>query len=94
MPPDLITGRFGHDIPGVYDLTLMVISCTGSGRMQLVQISNCFFILSSNTVSEDVVRLYFENKKKSGGGDVRSVRLDRNDETCSAVVIFEHAEGN
>ena len=41
-------------------------------------------------MSDDILSLFFENKRQSGGGDIES--LNRN-ENC-AYIKFEKAEGN
>lgn len=45
---------------------------------------------SLKDVSKENLSLYFENKKRSGGGTVHSVQILSKD---SAVVVFRHAEG-
>lgn len=45
---------------------------------------------SLKDLSKDNLSLYFENKKRSGGGTVDSVQILSND---SAVIVFRHAEG-
>ncbi len=44
-----------------------------------------------DTVSEDTVRYYFENKKKSGGGLVENIQLESN--RNSAVLCFSQNGG-
>lgn len=44
-----------------------------------------------NTVSEDALRLYFANKKRSGGGDISIFNLDR--EKGFAHISFKEKEG-
>ena len=41
--------------------------------------------------SEEVIRLFFENKKRSGGGEVKNVSLDKEEGT--AVITFYNADG-
>ena len=40
--------------------------------------------------SEDIVRMFFENRKRSGGGEVKNVSLDKKG---TAVITFYDAEG-
>ena len=53
-----------------------------------VQVTNCILVrgLAANT-SKDMMELYFENHRKSGGGPVSDVQIDT-EENC-AVVVFE-----
>lgn len=53
-----------------------------------VQVTNCILVrgLAANT-SKDMMELYFENHRKSGGGPVLDVELN-NEENC-AIVVFE-----
>ena len=41
--------------------------------------------------SEDMIELYFENTKRSGGGEVREVELD--EDRNQAIVFFEDWKG-
>lgn len=41
--------------------------------------------------SEDTVRFFFENKRKSGGGDIED--LDYDTETHTAIITFEEEDG-
>ena len=41
--------------------------------------------------TEEYLRLYFENKDRSGGGHVENIRINR--ESSTAVVTFADPEG-
>ena len=45
----------------------------------------------SKSVSSDLLKMYFVNKKRSGGGEV--VRVDYKKEEGTAVLIFKEIEG-
>ena len=45
-----------------------------------------------SNVDEDMLELFFESKKKSGGGPIKNVQLNR--EKKWAVVEFCEADGN
>lgn len=42
-------------------------------------------------LSEEALRLYFEDEARSGGGAVKKLRIDRS--TSTAIVTFTAAEG-
>jgi hypothetical protein len=44
----------------------------------------------TDDMTDDLIRLYFENEKRSGGGDI--VGFSRK-ESC-VIITFEHREGN
>ena len=43
-------------------------------------------------VSSDLLKMFFESKKRSGGGD--TVKVDYKKEEGTAVVVFKKTEGN
>lgn len=43
------------------------------------------------TTTQDSLRFFFENTRKSGGGDVEDVEYDK--DTASAIITFEEDEG-
>jgi hypothetical protein len=47
--------------------------------------------LDINTTSDDTLYNYFENKKRSGGGDVEDIRRDK--KTGTFYVTFEECAG-
>ncbi|XP_053407687.1 uncharacterized protein LOC128559584 [Mercenaria mercenaria] len=52
-----------------------------------VPISNCIFVANmAPEVSKDTIEFYFENTRKSGGGQVNNVKMNE-DDTC--IVYFE-----
>ena len=42
-------------------------------------------------ITEETLELFFENTKRSGGGDIVRITLDPN--TGSATILFEEADG-
>ncbi|XP_053393606.1 uncharacterized protein LOC123565062 isoform X2 [Mercenaria mercenaria] len=55
-----------------------------------VQISNCIFVSNlSPVVTKETVQYYFENKKKSGGGDVEKVVMNEDEVERTCLVYFE-----
>ena len=46
----------------------------------------------ADSVTKDLLELYFENEKKSSGGDVKDIQLDETE--GEACVTFETEEGN
>ncbi|XP_053389200.1 protein mono-ADP-ribosyltransferase PARP14-like, partial [Mercenaria mercenaria] len=64
----------------------------GGARLKVskIHVSNC--ILVSNLapeVTKDRIRYYFENKKKSGGGDVEKVVMNEDEVERTCLVYFE-----
>ena len=64
---------------------------SASVSAEKVQITNCILVrgLAANT-SKDMVELYFENSRKSGGGPVSDVQIDT-EENCAVVIFEEYA---
>ena len=64
-------------------------------QLSVERIKACDSILISGLsaqVTKDTITLYFENVRRSGGGDVKDVVLHK--DTNSAVVYFEDGQGN
>ena len=56
-------------------------------QAEQVKATNCILVQGLETqISRDMVELYFENKRKSGGGPVSDVEID---EENKALVYFE-----
>ena len=57
-----------------------------------VHVPDCIRVTNLKAgTSEDMVELYFENTKRSGGGEVREVELD--EDRNQAIVFFEDWKG-
>ena len=52
---------------------------------------HCTYNRLTESASEDFLELYFENEKKSGGGDLKDIQLDETE--GEAYVTFETEEG-
>lgn len=50
------------------------------------------YVTGFDTMTEEVLELVYENKKKSGGGSVESVVMD--EDRKGALVTFEKEKGN
>lgn len=64
-------------------------------QLSVERIKACDSILVSSLsaqITKDTIMLYFENVRRSGGGDVKDVVLHK--DTNSAVVYFEDGRGN
>ena len=42
-------------------------------------------------IKDDLLRLYFENSRRSGGGDIEEIRVDRSN--GSATIIYQDPTG-
>ena len=42
-------------------------------------------------IKDDILKLYFENTKRSGGGDIESINVDR--ANGSATIIYRESSG-
>ena len=66
-------------------------------RLKIERVHACNSILITSlspSVTRDTLLLYFENVRRSGGGDVSDVSLCRHkDNTYAAVVTFVNPEG-
>ncbi|XP_053389167.1 protein mono-ADP-ribosyltransferase PARP14-like [Mercenaria mercenaria] len=59
-------------------------------KVSKVQISNCIFVSNlAPVVTKDTIQYYFENKKKSGGGDVEKVVMNEDEVERTCLVYFE-----
>ncbi|XP_072025000.1 protein mono-ADP-ribosyltransferase PARP14-like [Amphiura filiformis] len=57
-------------------------------KADTVQVTDCILVQGLETnISEDMLELYFENERKSGGGPVTDVEFD--EESNIAIVFFE-----
>ena len=50
-----------------------------------------FTYLASSEVSEETLLMYFESKRKCGGGDVDSIQYEEGSD--EAIITFEEASG-
>ncbi|XP_045188998.2 protein mono-ADP-ribosyltransferase PARP14-like isoform X2 [Mercenaria mercenaria] len=59
-------------------------------KVSKVQVSNCIFVSNlAPEVTKDTIQYYFENKKKSGGGDVEKVLMNEDEVERTCLVYFE-----
>ena len=67
-------------------------------KLKIERVRACDSILVSGlspNITRDTILLYFENVRRSGGGDVSDVSLCKHkDNTYCAVVTFVNQEGN
>lgn len=54
--------------------------------MNMIKVSNI-----PTGSSEDAIRFFFENKRKSGGGDIND--LDYDEDSHTAIITFEEGGG-
>lgn len=71
-----------------YDTTSEDIKQSGDMQGKVTQVEICGL---AEGVSEDVVMMFFENEKRSGGGAIK--RITMNSQMGTAVIQFESAEG-
>ena len=66
----------------------------GSGKTSAVQdVSNTIEVSGiPETTSEEFLRMYFENKKRSGGGDIKTMTYDKQEGV--ATITFSDSSGS
>lgn len=58
-----------------------------------VPVTNCLKVYGfRDGTSKDTLELYFESSKRSGGGDLESIELNKEDGTC--LIFFKDHKGN